>query len=346
MTRPPWWLDACRLRVGLLKRPQPQVPHLTRPNHDAELDELDRFAAWLVWFEGSKKGLRPKVWKRVPAYAWKIWGEYAVAHPKPPIPPPKPPPLDGPPSRWKNTPWTIKHVHISHGLRTVDPVWTIDQLIGRARQAGCGAIVAQIGGDCPDPDWAEHCRALYAAGKQAGLRIGAWGRMDYIGWEQVKQAIRSVLPLDGVLADVEARCSDQQLPEHLVAEFPGLPLGVIATGAIDQAFDNHSPQQVAARFGDYFDYVGQDYHKTELPLTPDDGENFVYWRSTAKVAHGFRHLPDAANHWHVPVVMPNAETCPPLEAHREWLKGYTPHYGVWDGELVEANGEWDVFASI
>jgi hypothetical protein len=121
---------------------------------------------------------------------------------------------------------------------------------------------------------------------------------------------------------------------------------MIATGAIDQAIDGLSPPEVAARFGDYFDFVGQDYHKADLPLTPDTMENFVYWRSAAKIKGGFRRLPDAGNRYHVPVVMPNAETCPPMEAHRPWLAAWTPHYGVWDGELLESAGEWGVFASI
>lgn len=96
----PWWLDACRLRVGLLKRPQPQVPHMTRPKYVAELDELDRVAAWVLWKHHG--GPRPKVWRRVPAYAWAIWGEYQVAHPKPKPKPPEPKPPNGtkPPPSW------------------------------------------------------------------------------------------------------------------------------------------------------------------------------------------------------------------------------------------------------
>jgi len=343
-----WWEDAARLRVGLLKRPQPQVPHMTRPKWIPEIDELTAFADWLLWFDGGKKGKRPPFHRRVPAWAWKVWGEYHTTHPKPPTKPgPDPQPANNPPSIWKGAPWTKKHVHISHGLRNVDGTWTVPQLVERCLQSGAKAVFAQLGSDNPDPDWAEHARELYAAGRERGLQVGGWGRADYADWDIVRANLESVLPLDGFLADVEQRCNDQQLPEHLAGAFPDLPMGVIATGGIDQSFDNHTVQECAARWGDRFDFVGQDYYKADLPLTPDSGENFVYWRSTAKLnGKGFRHLPDANGRWHVPVVMPNAETCPPLAAHAEWLKPYSPHFGVWDGELLEAHDEWGVFASI
>jgi hypothetical protein len=310
--------------------------------------ELNKFQKWALWIAAGKNPqTRPKdIWKSVPdKMYWDVLTQYIKLHS---TPPPQKPPIQPtlPPSKWKNTPWVVKHVHTSHGLRKDDGVWTIDQLIARAKGAKCQAIICQIGGDTPDPDWAENARALYKAGKAAGLRIGAWGRMDYVNWATVQAMVKSVLPMDGILADIEGRCQDQMLPEKLVKEFPNLPLGVIATGAIDQSLDGLSPPAVAQRWGDHFDFVGQDYHKADNPMTPDTGENFVYWRSTAKVSSGFRHLPEAKGRWHIPVVMPNAETCPPLEAHRAWLRDYTPHYGVWDGELVEANGEWGVFASI
>jgi hypothetical protein len=348
---PKWWADkrlrkeALELKLGLRKRPS-DVPHI--PAGSPVDRELNKFQKWALWIAAGKNPqTRPKdIWKAVPdKMYWDVLTQYIKLHS---TPPPQKPPIQPslPPSKWKNTPWVVKHVHTSHGLRKDDGVWTIDQLIARAKTAKCQAIICQIGGDTPDPDWAENARALYKAGKAAGLRIGAWGRMDYVNWETVKAMIKSVLPLDGVLADIEGRCQDQALPEKLVKEFPNLPMGVIATGAIDQSLDGLSPPAVAQRWGDHFDFVGQDYHKADNPMTPDTGENFVYWRSTAKVTSGFRHLPEAKGRWHIPVVMPSAETCPPLEAHRAWLRDYTPHYGVWDGELVEANGEWGVFASI
>lgn len=345
-----WWDDAARLRVGLLKRPQPQVPHMTRPRWNRELNELNGFAAWLTWRYGNKKGAPPAWRPAKKTWAWQVYSEYLKAHPKPPPtgPPPPPNPGDQPPSRWKGAPWTKRHFHVAYGLRENDGVWTIPQLVARATRYGAGAIFMQLGDDGNDPDWARHTRELYAAGKAVGLQIGAWGRADYAPWDQVKADIRSVMPLDGYLADVEQRVNDQKLPEHLRDEFgKDMPLGVIATGGIDESLDEDSVQAVAARWGDWFDFVGQDYHKVSLPLTPDAGESFAYWRGTAKCnGRGFRHLPDANNRWHIPVVMPNAETCPPLSAHVDWLKPYSPHFGVWDGELLEEYSEWDVYASI
>ena len=105
-----WWLDAARLRVGLLKRPQPQVPHMTFPKWAPEINELNTFAAWLLWKSNPKRGPRPKVWKRVPAYAWKVWGEYQTAHPKPKPPKPTPPPPGDPPT------WTLPGPLVESGV--------------------------------------------------------------------------------------------------------------------------------------------------------------------------------------------------------------------------------------
>jgi hypothetical protein len=246
-------------------------------------------------------------------------------------------------------------VHISHGLRKTvdggqdDGVWpSIEAFVSVCLTYGVQAAFCQLGPDCPDPGWAKHTCQLRDALAQHGIPTGGWGRGDYADWEQVKAMIRSVMPLAGFLVDVEQRCKDPQLPEHLVEEFADeMPLGVIATGGIDDSFGTGAID-AAKRWGDYFDFVGQDYYKQpSLPLTPDSGENFVYWRSTAKNnGKGFRHLPEAGGRWHVPVVMPNAEGCPPLAAHVEWLKPYAPHFGVWDAELIDGGGEWPVFASI
>jgi len=314
-----------------------------------QLAELHNFSVWLHWRWEGKTRPKPAWLPGGKGWAWQVYNEFEKKHPhtRPPVPGPKPPPANNPPSEWKNAPWCKKHVHISHGLRSIDGVWTIDQLISRCLQYGAKAIFAQFGDDCPDPEWVGHTKQLYQAGKAVGIPVGVWGRCDYRPWPDVQAAIRSVMPVDGLLADVEQRCEDQQLPEHLYDEFGDeMPLGVIATGGIDESLDESDVHAVADRWR-HFDFVGQDYYKADLPLTPDTGENFVYWRSTAKNdGRGFRHLPDANNRWHVPVVMPNAETCPPLAFHIPLLKDYTPHCGVWDAELIEANGEWPVFASI
>ncbi len=356
-----WWLDAARLYEKLITRTEATkrgVPRMTSPKYDAELADLRKMALWIHWNYWGRHPPRPaEIWARVPDHAKVILKEYEKAHPKkpPPMPPPPPPPGANPPSRWENAPWTKKHVHLSHGLRkTIDGgqdngVWTPDQIVALAKQSGCGAVFAQIGDDVPgDPAWAKHCRQLYDAGHAAGIQVGAWGRVDYIGWEHAKACIDAVLPLDGFLADVEGPCHDPLLPEHLVDAYPNLPLGVIATGAIDGAFGTDAIDS-AKRFGDNFDFVGQDYAKAGTPLETDPaghGENFVYWRSTAKVEGGYRHLPDAAGRWHVPVGMSNAEGTPPMSAQVEWFKPYAPHIGWWDAEIIEANGEWGVWASL
>ncbi len=342
-----WWSDAARLRVGLLKRPQPQVPHLVKPKYAEELNELDRFTAWLMWFEAGRKGPRPNFTKVVPSWAWKIEAEYHNKHPHPVPPPVPPPPPASPPSRWKNAPWTKKFVASSHGCRKVDRVFSPEQLVMLAKRAGCGAVFAQIGNDTPDPDWVEHCRALHQAAHAEGLQCGAWGRVDYIRWIEVYDMINAVLPLDGFQADVEGRCDDDLLPEHLVAAFPSLPLSVVATGGIDDAFGNGAIES-AKRFGDHFDFIGQDYAKAGTPLETDPaghGENFVYWRSNAKVPGGYRHLPDAGGQWHIPMGMSNAEGTPPMKDQVQWFKPWKVK-GWWDAEIIEANQEWDVFASL
>ncbi len=111
-----WWLDACRLRVGLLKRPQPKVPHMTFPKWAPEIAELNGFAEWLTWNAGGKKGPAP-VWRRrqrKPDWAWTIWGEYQTAHPKPkPKPPPDPEHQPGP----KPAPsWTLPSPLVMSGV--------------------------------------------------------------------------------------------------------------------------------------------------------------------------------------------------------------------------------------
>lgn len=94
VTSHPWWADACRLRVGLIRRPQPQVPRLTRPKYDAELAELDRFAAWVAWNHAGRPKPRPKTfWARVPSPIYdKVLREYETSHPRQKPPPPAPPP--------------------------------------------------------------------------------------------------------------------------------------------------------------------------------------------------------------------------------------------------------------
>jgi hypothetical protein len=349
--RLPWWSKAVDLNLGLHKRSDPgygfkDVPRPSKP----EAIDLAMVRAWVLWNFKGRHEARPDVWPRVPQYAKDGLARYLKAHPHGPKPGPKPPdPPDDPPSIWtghRDIPWYVKRVDISHGLRSQDPVWnTPAVLIARCKQAGVKAICFQVGNDTPDPDWAKHGRELYQACKAEGMVCGGWGRVDYIDADKVRAQLESVMPLDGFMADVEGECMDAQLPEHLVEWFPGLPLAVIATGGIDEAFPGLTPPEVAQRFGSHYDFVSQAYHKETLPLTPATMENFVYWRSTAKVKGGFRHMPSAGNRWQVPTVMPDAEGCPPLEAYRPWLAGWDP-FGVWDGELVEGSGEWSVLASL
>lgn len=347
MTLPSWWSDWAVWRICGGSRPAAVPPTVPKENFAI----LACCIEWVRWRLNG--GLRPKCAPaKVDPEWWQVISKpcvrakYHEAQP-PSKPPDQQPPHVDPPSRYKNAPWTDKFVCTSHGMREVDRVWSPEQLIQRCLQYGVKSIGTQIGADCPDPDWAMHTRQLYIIGQAKGIPVWSWGRADYAPWLQVKKDIRSVMPLAGFSADVEQRCQDQQLPEHLRDEFADeMPLSVVATGGIDQSLDEDSVQAVAARWGDYFDFIGQDYHKEDLPLTPDGGENFVYWRSTAKVAHGFRHLPDANNRWHIPMGMSNAEGTPPMKDQVNLFKPYSPHIGWWDAEIIEANGEWPVFASI
>jgi hypothetical protein len=103
--------------------------HLTKPEYTDELHELDRFSAWLAWFEGQKHHPRPFVWARVPDYAWTIEKEYSKAHPKPPPTPPPPPPPKPPPS-WTltNGPWIF--VESDPGTVPAGP-WTRLDIVDR-----------------------------------------------------------------------------------------------------------------------------------------------------------------------------------------------------------------------
>ncbi len=349
-----WWLDAARLYEKLITRAEATrrgVPRMTSPKYDAELADLRKMALWIHWNYWGRHPPRPaEIWARVPDYAKVILKEYEKAHPKkqPPLPPP-PTPANNPPSRWKNAPWTQgKYVAISHGLRRSDGVWTVDQLIGQLQRSGTKSVSPQIGSDNPDPDWAENARRLYQAARAVGIPCWGWGRCDYIPWEQVKSQIRSVMPMDGFAADIEGRCQDDQLPQHLFDEFGDeMPLAVVATGAIDDAFGTGAIDS-AVRWGDHFDFIGQDYKKIpDLPLTPAGGENFVYWRSTEKNGgKGYRHLPDAKGRWHIPQGMSNAEGTPSMEAQRADWAPWSPYIGWWDGEIIESNNEWGVWASL
>ncbi len=348
----PWLIDAARRWEKLITRAEATkrgVPRLTRPAYDDVLAELTRFDTWLKWRATGHVTPRPASlakWEPQKVY-WTVLGEYLKAHPAPkPGPPPAPPPAYNPPSRWTNhpnVPWYGKRVDISHWLRT-DTGLTISGLIDRLRSSGTKAVTFQFGQDCPDPDWATHGPALYRACKAEGIPCGTWGRCDYRPWEDVKRDLHAAIDAgcDGLLADVEGPCQDDQLPEHIVAEFPEVPKAVIATGAIDNAWPNMTPGEVAARFGDNFDFVGQDYYKRDagFPLTPAMMENFVLWRSTEK---GFRHMPALANRWHASTLMCCAEGCPPLSEQHDLAAGWAP-LGHWDAEILEGNGQWGEWA--
>ncbi len=352
LSKHPWWPDALLLKLGVITRTEATrrgVPHIKAGTK--EQTELDLFQTWALW--RAKGGLPPrpgilKGWKPEHEY-WTALAAYIKKHKLPPAPPPQPEHANNPPSRWKNAPWTQgKYVAISHGLRRSDGVWTVDQLIGQLQRSGTKSVSPQIGSDNPDPDWAENARRLYQAARAVGIPCWGWGRCDYIPWEQVKSQIRSVMPMDGFAADIEGRCQDDQLPQHLFDEFGDeMPLAVVATGAIDDAFGTGAIDS-AVRWGDHFDFIGQDYKKIpDLPLTPAGGENFVYWRSTEKNGgKGYRHLPDAKGRWHIPQGMSNAEGTPSMEAQRADWAPWAPYIGWWDGEIIESNGEWGVWASL
>ncbi len=350
LSKHPWWPDALLLKLGVITRTEATrrgVPHIKAGTK--EQTELDLFQTWALW--RAKGGLPPrpgilKGWKPEHEY-WTALAAYIKKHKLPPAPPPQPEHANNPPCRWKNAPWCLKHVYASHGMRDQDGTWTPAQLIDQCVKYGTKAVSPQLGSDNPDPDWARHARELYQAGHARGVKVFGWGRADYAPWETVKADIRSVMPLDGYLADVEQRCQDEQLPEHLFAEFGDeMPLGVIATGGIDDSFGTGAID-AAIRWGDNFDFVSQAYHKDTLPLTPDSMENFVWWRSTDKNnGKGFRHLPDANGRWQVPVGMSNAEGTPPMAAQVAAFKPYAPAIGWWPAEIIEASGEWVTWASL
>src|SRR5438128_8212281 len=115
MKKWPWWKDGARMRVGLLKRPQPQVPHLVKPKYTDELLELAHFALWVLWRHGGRQGPRPEFDKKVPKWSWDVLGEYQKAHPGPkPTPPPGPEPV----SIWKNPPVRGLGFHVAWGFTT------------------------------------------------------------------------------------------------------------------------------------------------------------------------------------------------------------------------------------
>ncbi len=353
-TRYSWWPDALLLKCGLITRTEATkrgVPHIHAGT--PEQTELDHFETWLLW--RAKGALPPRPgnlvgWLPEREY-WATLHAYVVAHHVPPVSPPPPP--NNPPSKWTNhpnVPWYVKRVDISHWLRTDNGVADIATLIQRLHDSGTKAVTFQFGDDCPDHDWATHGPALYKACKSDGIPCGTWGRCDYRPWEDVKRDLHAAMDAgcDGLMADVEGPVQDAELPEHLAAEFPEIPMSVIATGAIDDAWPNMTPGEIAVRFGDNFDFVGQDYYKRDasppFPLTPAMMENFVYWRSTEKNGgKGFRHLPALGGRWHASTLMCCAEGCPPLSEQRDLAAGWAP-LGHWDAEILEGNGQWSEWA--
>jgi len=89
-----------RYRYGLLSR-RPNVGHITQYTHPDVLSWWAQFDLWSKWLDGGKRGPRPKVWVRVPEFAWELRKEILKARPaKPPVPPAPPqPPLPPLPSK-------------------------------------------------------------------------------------------------------------------------------------------------------------------------------------------------------------------------------------------------------
>lgn len=349
-----WWPDALLLKLGLITRAQATlrgVPHIKAGTK--EQTELDHFQTWALWRAKGALPPRPanlKGWHPEQEY-WLPLGLYMKKHHLPPPKDPPPPPVSNPPSRWKDAPWCKFHVDTSDWVRQFGP-W--DGLIQRCKSAGVQAVSFQFGDDCPDPDWATHGRQLYEAAKANGMDCFCWGRVDYTSWDKVRADLRSVQPIDGISADVEGELQDKDIHRKLADEFADeCPLSVVATGGIDQAFGTDAIDS-AVKFGDWYDFRGQDYYKANatppFPMTIEMGENFVLWRSTEKNGgRGYRHLPQAGGKWHVPLLMSNVEGCTPLAEQEERAKAWVRSggkLGYWIAELLEAHGEWDVFARI
>jgi hypothetical protein len=243
-----WWLDACRLRVGLIKRPQPQVPHMTPPKYKAELTELDKLAAWIGWVAIGKKPPRPPfIWKKVPQYAWVIWGEYQVAHPKP-QPDPKPPPADRPYSRWTleqiggfgfRLAWVFRD-----GARTGG--YTPTSLVERVKNAKEphtgkrirylsieGAPQCNPNPETNEPYFEEFITACHAAGIQARL----WERTDDVDWAHVEYMMDTYPGFDVYEADLEDfPVKDPTIPKKFAAKYPGKPRSTLYAGMVDASF--------------------------------------------------------------------------------------------------------------
>lgn len=172
----PWWTDAVRRRVGLISRGEATkrgVPHLTRPKYAAELDELDRFWTWLEWFETplGTRGPRPKgIWRSVPAWAWKVQGEYETKHPRPKPPPSSPPPKPKPqpetegahPDRWVGLGFVATAANASPTLYATGPIRIV-----------CPQIAFGLNHPDTDPDL-ESTRRLISGCRAVGLEVAGW----------------------------------------------------------------------------------------------------------------------------------------------------------------------------
>jgi len=340
-----WWLDAARLRVGLLKRPQPQVPRLTRPKWNAEINELGEFAGWLLWFAGGKKGRRPAFHARVPAWAWKVQGEYALAHPKPKPDPPGPKPGPEPVSRWKNPPWRGIGVHVTWGFNVGQ--FTPQQLADRIATTRIEWAFLELNPAEYNEQYADAFRdALHGHDR----RFGIWERADAqksfpeSRIEHVTRIVNSYKP-EFYGADIEEFPVDTpELPGQIAAAFPNLPRVMLVPGQPDASF-------LTPWFTAGFDMMTQSYAanigQPPVPGIAGAVDHDTYWRG------GPRNFIPAPKGWgsewwqhgtgphSVPIIETMAEGNPGLRAQADCdaIKWFGGNWSIWAAELM-TDDDW------
>lgn len=339
-----WWDDACRLKVGLLKRPQPQVPHMTSPKWDPELAELNKFQAWILWKNAGSPRPRPNTfWPRVPSVVyWVILGEYNKKHPH------NPPPSDPTEkvSKWKNPPWRGIGVHVAWSFTSgqYSPQQLADRIAGTRVQ-----WAALEGSPALDNfQFANEFRdALHARGK----RFGIWERCDRQRnypesyFQHAIDVCQNYHP-DFYGADIEEfPVEDETFPYLFAKSMPDMPKVMLVPGQPAASF-------LKVWFDNDWDMMTQSYAanigQPPVPGVAGPTDHDTYWRGgprnfiPAPTGWGKEWWQHGSGPHSVPIIEVHAEGNPSLraQADSDAMKWFGGNWSIWSAELLE-DDDWD-----
>ena len=336
--RAPWWPTAIDLELGLARRPQPSVPHMTRPMWTDALDELVRVRDWVLWNHAKRKGPRPNVWKRAPLYAKDALARYEKAHPKPPKPGPAPQPHPVAQVWWPGAPWHRKILYTTWGFTSGQ--FTPEALVARAAPIFKGGIALEgypaDGTSTDGHDNTRFVKPLRDACHNADLPFLVWDRTDQMTVDQVLAQIRDWQP-DAYLADVEVdwnRPENTTIPAAVAKSFPTMPRAVIIAGMPDAKY---CAPWIAARF----DCCTQAYERDKGPIVGGVDRD-AYWRGWPpwKVLDASKPAEEGCLHT-FPCLEAGAEGAPPLRPQLPNVAAWGDSWSVYCAELM-SDDDWAV----